>query len=368
MTRRVRNEGVGTRLRERLLGMERSERWRERHGVLRMRLRDWRENRRHRGAGPSILVVAEGACRHFYPDFLAWLAKNDPELRSRIHLDRLPTMLRNDTRVVHGWLQDPVLERNPTTFAQMSALEEAAREAGARVVQPVRVLSHSQRNVLSERLRRVGLRSPRVTEVDASFPSKMGGLTLPITVRRRWGHGLPILRLDTPGQVAAWAKQHAHERSQWTAAEFIEVRSPDGYYRKYRYVMAGNRGLRRHLNISPRWEVRPRDRIQEDFARAEELEFIRGPCTEHEALDAARRALEFDVAACDYSYDPEGRLVVWELNPFPNLSLPARSALGYLKEAVDRTNQMLADFYRDELAAAGVSIPSREGVPQWTSC
>jgi hypothetical protein len=43
--------------------------------------------------------------------------------------------------------------------------------------------------------------------------------------------------------------------------------------------------------------------------RAEEIRYLDRPDPNHVALDRARRALGLDLAACDYSYDRDGRMV-----------------------------------------------------------
>ncbi len=89
-----------------------------------------------------------------------------------------------------------------------------------------------------------------------------------------------------------------------------------------------------------------------DETIAEELRFVGAPCAEHDILDAARRELEFDIAAFDYSFDANGEIVVWEANPFPDLSTPRGRPGEYLGESILRTNRALAGLYHDRLAAA----------------
>lgn len=168
---------------------------------------------------------------------------------------------------------------------------------------------------------------------------------------------MPMLRLETEADVAAWVDSLGLTAAEWVASEYVDARSGDGYYRKYRYVMAGAHGVCRHLLVSPHWEVRPKHRLLTDSTIADELAFVNGPCAQHEIFNAARRALEFDIAAFDYSFDVGGELVVWEVNPYPDLSTPRGRPSEYLGDTVRRTNQLLADFYRDELVAAVARNP-----------
>src|SRR5512134_3032889 len=189
---------------KRIVGDERWRRWRQRVLLSHSRWEDRRENRRFRRAGPCLLVVSEGGAPHAYRDFLDWLPGHDPELRARIHLARLPTPLPSDVALLHAWVRDPVKERDPRAFEQLTALERAAARAGAGIVQPARVLSHSLRDVLFARLSAAGVRTPRVVDVGPGFARDRGGLPLPIVVRRRWGHAVRMHLLETDAAVAAW--------------------------------------------------------------------------------------------------------------------------------------------------------------------
>jgi hypothetical protein len=250
-------------------------------------------------------------------------------------------------------VQDPVRERSDTAFQQLERLEERARRARADIIHPARVLSNSLRDVMFERLTRAGLRSPRIVDVGPGFGENLGGLGLPIIVRKSWGHIGPMLRLDSKADVAKWIEQQGAALDEWVAAEYIEVRDPDGYYRKYRYILFGDRGVTRHLIVSAEWEVRPKGRILTDDTIAEELAFVGAPCDKHDMFNAARMKLEFDIAAFDYSFDESGDMIVWEVNPYPDLSRPKGRPGEYLAGSVFRTNEALADLYHDRLAAAG---------------
>jgi len=317
-------------------------------------LKERRDSARDRNEPPLFIVAETGAAGkpdgYFYTEWLAWAAQNDPVLHTRVRLNHLPTELTGKPAAFHAWVQDPVRERSMPVFRQLEDLERGARRRGAHVVQPVAVLSNSLREVQFERLTRAGLRSPRVVEVDADFADDLGGLSLPIVVREDWGHGKPMLRLDSRDEVVAWLGTLAPSAGRHVAMEFIETQSPDGLYRKYRYLLFGDTGVCRHLVFSARWEVRPWDRVLTDDTIAEELRYVSGTCDAHEAFNLARRELEFDIAAFDYSYDESGEIVVWEVNPYPDLSTPSGRPGEYLSESVHRTYLALASFYRDRMA------------------
>jgi len=288
----------------------------------------------------------------FYQEWLDWLGERHPQLRAQVELAYLPTGLPPNVGLLHAWVQDPVRERSEGLFGQLVELQQAARAGGAAVMQPVEVLSNSARDVQFERLTRAGLRTPRTVRVGSRFAEDLGGLSLPVVVRANWGHGR-IARLDTEADVARWLA-HAPRDRAYAASEYVEVRDDDGLCRKYRYVLFGERGVCRHLIVSEHWEVRPADRVLTDETIAEEIAYVTGPCPHHGAFDAARRELEFDIAAFDFSLDADGVPVVWEVNPYPDLSRPQGRPGEYLGDAIERGNEALAALYRDRLEAAAL--------------
>ena len=334
---------------KRLVGARRWAPWRRRYLALRHGIADRAQNRRWCGPSPRILVVSEPGHRHAYWYFLDWLARERPRIRSQIYLDRLPCRMPRSTSLLHAWVQDPVAERAPHVHAMLLALEAECARRGGRVVHPCEVLSNTKRDVLFERLARANLRTPRVVRVDADFHTRRNHLPVPMLVRRRWGHGPwgGLRRLDDEASFERWWADPRTDPAGWVASEYVDVQGPDGWYRKYRYFMAGSRGVPRHLIVSPNWEVRPHERVRTQATREEELAFVTAPFSHHALFDDARMALGFDIAAFDFSYDPSGALVVWEVNPYPDLSRPKKEVGAYLEATVEKSYGILADFYAE---------------------
>jgi hypothetical protein len=315
-----------------------------------MRRDDRRANRQADLSRPGLYVVSEAGVPHAYDYFIAWLEEHDPELRSRLWLEHMPGQLPTHAKAMHAWMQDPVRERDAALFRAATALEDEVLARGGTVLQPVRVLSNSTRTELEQRLSAVGLRTPRTVIVSPHSAEPFAGLQPPFVVRKEWGHLVPMHRCQTFADAEPLLQQARASGERLVASEYIETVSPDGLYRKYRYLMAGPRGMARHMIASPNWEVRPKDRVVNADVRDEELAFVNAPFTMHDVFDAARRQLEFDIAAFDYSFDASGNPVVWEVNPFPDLSMPSAERAPHLKETGIETFRLLANYYRDALA------------------
>jgi hypothetical protein len=321
--------------------------------LRRYRRTDRRENRRITRSRAPILIVSEADnAAHAYADWLAWAEQHRPDLRRAIRLDRVPGASARGAGGLHAWVQDPVRERDEALFDRLQRLERQVGHHGGGVVNQAGVLSNTLRDVMWERLAGLPLRVASVARVPADPHDPFMPERFPVMVRPRWGHGLPMELLPHPEGWRTWRRRTQGDGVQWVTTEFIDVRGTDALYRKYRYISFGGRGLARHLIVSRRWEVRPKDRILTDATREEELAFVHGEMPYATVLEQARAALGFDVAAFDFSYDATGRLVLWEVNPFPDLSTPRTAASRYLQDVVHATYGALADFYEKLLQEA----------------
>jgi hypothetical protein len=311
---------------------------------------DRRENRRlTRSDAPMLVVSQSDDVAHAYAAWLAWAEHSRPGLRRAIRLGRVPGANVGSAQLLHAWVQDPVRERDPCLHRQLEALEAGIRGQGGQVVNPACVLSHSLRDVMRARLEGLPLRLPAVTRLE-SDTQHAAPERYPVMVRPRWGHGGPMELLSGAGEWHAWRRRTRGTGGDWVVTEFIDVRDADGFYRKYRYLSFGTHGIARHLIVSPHWEVRPKDRVITDATRAEELAFVHGATSYVRVLEQARLALGFDIAAFDFSYDAERNLVLWEVNPYPDLSPPRTAAGKYLQPVVEASYAALADFYEERLA------------------
>lgn len=321
--------------------------WHKNRQLESWRQQERKENRLVYKQSPTILFVSEGDQQdHFYRCLLEWMAANRPQLREHVRLDRLPCNLEDhgDVALFHAWVQDPVRERDPELWRHLQQLEDDLNCRGTQIVQPSAVLSNSERVTMIKRLNGVGARVPATVPVSSDFQQTLGGLSLPIIVRPCFGHGDGMQLLRTIADLDDWWLQVKSDPGQWVAIEFIDVRDPDGYYRKYRYLVIGRSGIARHLMLTEGWEVRPEGKIRSAEAGEEELLFLAKPVAEAPIFHAAAKALQFDVAAFDYSYDTDGALVIWEANPYPDISLP-EAAHPSRSVYVERSWALYCDYY-----------------------
>lgn len=131
--------------------------------------------------------------------------------------------------------------------------------------------------------------------------------------------GQGLTKLDAPPAIAGYLATRP-EREFYTAP-YIDYRSADGQFRKYRIVLIGGRPYACHMAISDRWIVHymsagmresTAKRTEEErfFARFDEDFALR----HSEALRAIARRLELEYVGIDCGETPDGQLLIFEVD------------------------------------------------------
>lgn len=144
------------------------------------------------------------------------------------------------------------------------------------------------------------------------------GFAVPHIVRpvgSHGGHGLE--RIDDAAQRAAYLA--ASDAGTFYVAPFIDYRSADGYFRKYRIVFVGGEPFAFHLAISPHWMVHYYNAPmgEHQWMRDEEHAFLaniggvfRGDLAA--ALRETAALLPLDYVGIDCAIDRDGKLLIFE--------------------------------------------------------
>jgi hypothetical protein len=294
--------------------------------------------------------------RHFFDVILKWVAANVPEVAPLFDVRDLPVRIRDwSPYALHvPWLQDPVQEWSPETYDQANSIAAECDACGIPVLNRVDRLLNATKSRGAELMRSIGVATPRMALVTnpREFEHSLLGLSPPLFIREDWGHSRNVFRVEGQADVS---------RIPWStfqrpvAIEIVDVRNPhDGLHRKYRFFAAGEIGISHHVQTSAEWITRGENRLITPESRDEELRYITHPDANHDALHRARRALGLDLVAFDYGYTPDGRMIVWEANPFPTIVFGTRRLI-YRNPAIHRTLLAIVRLY---LVAAGVAVPA----------
>ncbi len=206
------------------------------------------------------------------------------------------------------------LERlSPAQCERAERLAMRIAASGGRVLnRPAHVL---RRFDLLRALHAAGHNPFNAYRVDGSPPP----CRFPVFVREANDHtGALTELLHDHGQLRtalARLRRSSRRFADLLVVEYCDTRAADGRYRKYAAMRVGDRLVPRHLLISKDWVDKYPD-IVDDAATREENAFLN---TFLHAGDV-RRAFDLggiDYGRIDYSCDPAGRVVTWEINTNP---------------------------------------------------
>lgn len=347
-------------------------------GRLRKRLQIWRVRRWIHDRPEAIQIAAGDTWRHVRLaatgrrhihlvreanrpinwEFFRWIETRHPQIAGLFRHSTATGLLATRTKNVAllvPWVQDPVRERHPALYRRLQLLEARCERAGIPVVNRVAHLSNAIKSDALTALRDAGFTAARALRLapNSQFDDVAAAVGLPFIARNDQGHGGLVRLVRTPADFADidWS-QLTHP----VALEYLETRSTDGLYRKYRYLVTGDTGVSRHLIVSRGWCVHAEDRVHGQAIMDEELEFLEQPNPYRQQLVDAAQALKLDFVAFDYSIDQTGRLVIWEPNPFPCLwaaHYNGDPAYAYQRPCIDKVFTHVLRFY---LQRAGLDI------------
>ncbi len=142
----------------------------------------------------------------------------------------------------------------------------------------------------------------------------------PIIVRpvdSQKGRGLK--KLDDPGAILTYLE--ARPETAFYVAPYIDYRSPDGQFRKYRIVLIDGRAYACHMAISDDWVVHymSAGMVENAAKRAEEARFFRTfdqdfAHRHRHALRSIAARLELEYVGLDCGETSDGRLLIFEVD------------------------------------------------------
>lgn len=142
--------------------------------------------------------------------------------------------------------------------------------------------------------------------------------------------------------------------------EYVDFRSTDKLFRKYRFIFIEDEVLPYHLAIGDEWKLHHDNTDMESHAwmQREEETFLTDPSTvftpaNFAALRSIRQALDLDYSGIDCALTPEGEVLVFEANA-SMLVHDHNERFPYKGPAVARIKQAFDAMLRRRAEAAGV--------------
>ena len=166
--------------------------------------------------------------------------------------------------------------------------------------------------------RTLALTGPELAEALAD--RHLEEVTWPLLVRLAGNHGG-----DDFEKVADWHDLAAfvsrNSQADHYLTEYLDYRSADGFFRKYRFICIDGELFPYHLAIHDHWKVHHfrTDTANQAWMRREEAAFLRDPqlvfdASCQQALRAVAAATELDYCGIDCALDGDGQVVVFEAN------------------------------------------------------
>jgi len=186
------------------------------------------------------------------------------------------------------------------------------------------------------------------------------GVSFPLILREAGTHtGRIVGRFDS---IDSLREALELATGELIATEFVDFRSADGLYRKYRFFFIGQRLIFRHMLASDDWNVHAKDRARVMAPRPELLEeeerlFGRPegefPAAVHAVLGDVRERMPLDYFGMDFGIARDGQVVLFEANAtmnfFPFLEDPR---FAYVKQCLEPAQQALRELI-------GIGVPVR---------
>lgn len=199
-------------------------------------------------------------------------------------------------------------------------------------------------------------------------------LAFPAIVRPGDSHaGRDLARVPSAAGLSAYLEDVAGER--FYIAPFVDYRSEDGFWRKYRIIFVDGRPYPYHLAIHDDWAIwyYNAKMASDAWKRAEEARFVEDmgrvfPARAMEALQAVAERIGLDYFGLDCGLMPDGRLLVFEVETGmivhdwdPPELFPYRSgSVRRIRAAAERMIDARVAGPQDGVRPAGAGTPGRE--------
>ncbi len=210
--------------------------------------------------------------------------------------------------------------------------EQIVAASSAPVINHPSHVRHTGRVAVAERLRDVpGVVTPRIARMTRAELLAARNLTFPMLVRAPGFHtGEHFVRIDDETRLHdEIAKLPGDEL---LAIEYLDTRSLDGIFRKYRVLTIDGNLYPVHLAASRDWKVHhfsadsQAECLHEERAFLADMEAALGS----DALRALARAAEIlalDYGGIDFAIDGAGRVAIFEANPTMRVAKTATGAI-----------------------------------------
>jgi len=202
---------------------------------------------------------------------------------------------------------------------------ELADRLGKRIINDPAKIMRTTRDAIADLLLGMpGCRIPKIRRLTAGEDQSAAALdapfSFPLLARPCGTHGGDDFEKIADGAALTAFLAQRPDQDHYLI-EYVDYRSSDGYFRKYRFIFVGDQILPYHLAIGRDWKLHHDSSDMEDHAwmQQEEAAFLKDPATafniaHRAALCAIKERIGLDFFGIDCGVDSAGDLVVFEVN------------------------------------------------------
>src|SRR5262249_48388735 len=160
--------------------------------------------------------------------------------------------------LVVNWLADPTITYDARLQSRIMQLHLECVKSHIGVINPFGNLNNSIKSRAMKIIANAGIKVGKSIAINnlKTFDPVNQGLAYPFLLRDDVTHGSQIIKINSPNELKNIPQSLFNFPC---ASEFIDVKDNDGYYRKYRCFLIGNKTIPRHLIISKSWWVHAHD-------------------------------------------------------------------------------------------------------------
>jgi tetratricopeptide (TPR) repeat protein len=219
---------------------------------------------------------------------------------------------KTDRDLIVNCIADPDIHSDTLRVA-----EHVARLARRPVINPPEFIQRHTRDATARCLQGISqLKVPQTVRTTAR-PNAPAPFPFPFIARVCGTQtGITMELINNPTEFDSFLQSHDSRNIYLT--EFIEFRSTDGLYRKYRIRVVGDEFLPNHLFVDTGWNVHGTGSREfmsgEPDLLEEERAFLSGPPTHLDIFREIHERIGVDFYGIDYSILPSGCVVFFEAN------------------------------------------------------
>jgi hypothetical protein len=248
---------------------------------------------------------------------LELIVDTDRTTLHRYYIDDDDTQLFEDTLPEYDVLINAIAESERARNA-LALAQAFAERAGRRTVnRPEIVVRLGREDVAQRFVRSMTIAAPAVERVDAAA-LRAREITDALVVRPVGSQaGYALARVGDAEELRAYLDEQMH--AAYFVMPFVDYRSDDGFYRKYRVMFVAGVPFACHLAISPRWMIHYYNAAmaEHQWMRDEEARFIANlddlfTGTLADALREIAAAVPLEYFGIDCALARDGRLLLFE--------------------------------------------------------